>query len=77
MATMRKRAQTILNIVIGSAIGVFAGHALFVLHDYRAHPALYAAQSAPWYMSICFYGIVSLFVILAAAFAKMLTGKIK
>lgn len=52
-----KKAHTILNIITGSSIGVFVGHAIYVLWEYQKYPGLYAMQSAPWYTGIIVYGI--------------------
>ncbi|HBA46256.1 MAG TPA: hypothetical protein DCZ91_00325 [Lachnospiraceae bacterium] len=64
---MRKTINNILNIIMGSSVGVWIGHALYVCWDYKKHPGLYAAWSAPWYSSILVYGAVAL-VILAICF---------
>ena len=40
-----------LNIIIGSFVGVFIGHGLYVLWDLKTRPELYAMQSAPWYLT--------------------------
>ena len=47
-----KRLYQILGIVAGSFFGVFLGHAIFRIIDYRSHPDLYAMNSAPWYLGI-------------------------
>lgn len=69
---MRKQLRTILNIIMGSSVGVFLGHALWQWRDYKAHPQIYGLQSAPWYTSILVYGAVTLGVLLAAAICKAL-----
>lgn len=65
------RIHSILNVLMGVSVGLCIGKSLYVFWDYRAHPALYAAQSAPWYLSICVYGgftiaVVTLCLILKA-----------
>lgn len=47
-----KKFYNILRIVMWSVIGVFIGSSLYKWLDYKAHPGLYAMQSAPWYLSI-------------------------
>ena len=38
---MLKKLNGVLNILISSLIGTFAGHAIYVCLDYRTHPGLY------------------------------------
>lgn len=70
-----KKLNRILNIVIGSFIGVFIGHGIFVYWDYKTHPDLYAMQSAPWYTSIFVYGVVTLILLVVLAIAKLIIRK--
>ena len=44
-----RRAKRLLKIAISSSLGVYLGTWLFLWWDYRAHPGLYALNSAPWY----------------------------
>jgi len=67
---MKKRWNQILNILIGSSIGVFAGHGIYVFWDYKTHPGLYAMQSAPWYTSILVHGIVLIALLSTAVLIK-------
>jgi len=67
---MLKKINCLLNIVIGSFIGVFLGHAVYVFQDYKRHPDLYAMRSAPWYTSILVYGIFTIVVLIAAVLIK-------
>ena len=55
---MLKKLNGVLNILIISLIGAFAGYAIYVCLDYRTHPKVYAMQSAPWYTGILYYGII-------------------
>lgn len=57
-----KKLQTIINIIMGSFTGVFVGHCLFVVLQYRANPQYYAMQAAPWYTSILVYGACTLVI---------------
>ena len=67
-----KKLNNFLNILIGTFIGVFIGHGIYVYYDFKTHPALYAMNSAPWYTSILVYGIFTLVVILVVIIAKIL-----
>ena len=49
---MRKRINNFLNALIGISFGILVGHSVYIIYDYKAHPGLYAMQSAPWYTSI-------------------------
>lgn len=70
-----KRLNHFLNILIGTFIGVFVGHGIYVYWDFKTHPNLYAAQSAPWYTSIFVYGVFTLAVVLVAVIAKIIVKK--
>ncbi len=65
----------ILNIIIGSAVGVFVGHGLYIVWDYNTHPGLYAMQSAPWYTSILVYGVYAAVVLLLGIVLKLMIRK--
>lgn len=45
-------------------LGVFIGHGIYVLWDFKTHPGLYAMQSVPWYTSILVYGVSTVVVLL-------------
>ena len=70
--TVLKRINSILNIIIGSCIGVFIGHGIYVFWDYKTHPGLYAMQSAPWYTSILAYGLFMIVALIAAIIIKLI-----
>lgn len=72
---MLKKLDHILNIIIGSSLGVFIGRGIYVFWDYKTHPGLYAMQSAPWYTSILVYGIATLIVLVAAIIVKLVLRK--
>ena len=72
---MLKKINYILNILIGSFTGVFTGHVIYIIWDYKAHPDLYAMQSAPWYTSILFYGIFTLVILIVAIIMKLIIRK--
>ena len=69
---MLRKINSILNIIIGSSIGVFIGHGIYVYWDYKTHPDLYAMQSAPWYTSILVYGLFTIVVLIAGIIIKLI-----
>lgn len=69
---MFKKINYVLNIVIGSSIGVSVGRGIYVFWDYKKHPDLYAMQSAPWYTCILVYGIFMISILIAAIIIKLL-----
>lgn len=72
---MENKLNSILNIIIGSVIGIFLGYGIYTLWDYKTHPGLYAMQSAPWYTGILFYGIFAAVVILLSFLLKRILRK--
>ncbi len=74
---MVKKLNTLLNIIIGSTIGVLLGHSLFVCWEHQRHPDYYALQSAPWYTSILVYGFTTAAIILIAVVIKLVLRKLK
>lgn len=71
-AILLEKINRILNTIIGAFVGVFIGHGIYVFWDFKAHPDLYAMQSAPWYTSILLYGIVTAVVLIAAVIIKLI-----
>lgn len=67
-----KKLSTLLNCMIGAFVGVFIGHGIYVIYDYKTRPELYAMWSAPWYISILEYGGIALIVILLCFWAKVI-----
>lgn len=72
---MLKKLNHVLNIIVGSFVGIFLGHGIYVFWDYKTHPALYAMESAPWYTSILLYGLFTLMVFVMAMIAKLIIRK--
>ena len=70
--SMLKKLNGVLNILIISLIGAFAGYAIYVCLDYRTHPKVYAMQSAPWYTGILYYGIYTLALLIIAIIIKLI-----
>ena len=69
---MIRRINQIVNTIIGTFTGVYIGHILFVLWNFKTHPELYAMQSAPWYTSILVYGIFTAAIIFVALVIKFI-----
>lgn len=55
-----KKRRSVLNNIMAAFIGVFIGRTAYAVWDYKAHPALYAADSAPLYANILVSGGVTL-----------------
>lgn len=47
-----KKLNAICNTIMCTGIGIFIGHGIYIVLDFKKHPARYAMQSAPWYTSI-------------------------
>ena len=67
-----KKLNTILNIIMGSCIGVFIGMSIYQFYDYYSHPGLYELTSAPWYTSILVHGVVTVTVLLICVIIKVI-----
>lgn len=59
-----KKIYSFLKILIGSCIGVFIGSALYQYYQYKRYPLIYEIQSAPWYTSILFKGVITIVVVI-------------
>ena len=68
---MLKRFNKILNIIMGSSIGVFLGCFIYNFVDYKQNKILYEIQSAPWYLSSMIYGVVTIFIITTVVIIKI------
>lgn len=55
----KKKLYTVLKAVFWCVIGAFLGSTIYTCWDYHARPGLYALTSAPWYISIVMYGILT------------------
>ena len=67
-----KRLNTVLNTIMGSFFGVFVGHSICVIWNFKRHPELYAMQSAPWYTSILVYGVMTVAILVICAVIKLI-----
>lgn len=55
-----KRANQILNIIMGAFIVFFIGHAIYIVWNYNTNPEFYGMQSAPWYTGILVDGVFTI-----------------
>ena len=69
--SMLKKLNGILNTLICSFIGAFAGHVINGCLDYRTRPGLYDMQSAPWHTGILYYGIFTIVPLIIASIIKL------
>ena len=67
-----KKLNHMLNIIIGSVMGVFVGRGLYIAWNFKTRPELYAMQSAPWYTSILVDGAFALAVLLICIVIKVI-----
>ena len=69
---MKKKLNQILNIIMGSFIGVFIGSGLYKYWDFQKYPDLYAMQSAPWYTGILVNGLLVLVLLAICMIVKVI-----
>ena len=72
---MHLKRNTILNIIMGSSVGVFIGHLASEYFQYKKFSELHAVQSAPWYVSSVIYGLVSVLIIITLSIVKINLNK--
>lgn len=72
---MWKKLDHLANIIMGSVVGVFLGYGGYSVWDYKAHPGLYAMQSAPWYTGVLVFGLFAGVVLLLGIFLKWMIRK--
>ncbi len=69
---MKKKLQQILNIIMGSVVGVFIGLALYRYWHFQKYPELYMIQSAPWYIGIIVQGLSALILLAICIILKVI-----
>ena len=72
---MKQKIQRILNIIMGSFIGVFIGSGLYRYWHFRKYPDLYVMQSAPWYTGILVQGLFTLVLLAVCLIIKVVLIK--
>lgn len=65
------RIKSVLNTIMNCFLCYFIGHCVFVFWDYKTSPELYALQSAPWYTSILFNGVITFVVVVVCTLIKV------
>lgn len=70
-----KKINDLIHIFMGSFTGVFIGYAVFKYLDYKKYPDLYAAQSAPWYLSIQIAGLALAIFLMICIVIKVIIRK--
>lgn len=73
---MLRKIRNIIKMFIVVDIATLVGKSLFVWWDYKNHPGLYAMRSAPWYLEIIAYAIVTVFVVVVALAVYLCLGHI-
>ena len=69
---MKKKINQILNIIMGSFIGVFIGLGLYKYWHFQKYPDLYVIQSAPWYTGILINGLLTLVLLAVCMIVKVI-----
>ena len=67
-----KKLNTLINSIMAAFFGFFIGHAIYEVWKFKTHPELYATQSAPWYTSLLFYGVITLISLIACTVIKLI-----
>ena len=70
-----KQLNRVLNCIIGAFIGVFIGQCIWQYGDVCRNPEFYAVTSAPWYISIIFYAVVTVVIIAIVLAVKLFINK--
>lgn len=65
--------KTFLLCVIGAWIGA----AVYRFVDYKMHPEVYAAQSAPWYTDILIQGIITAVLVIVCVIVLLILKRKK
>lgn len=74
---LKKKINQMLNIIMGSFIGVFIGSGLYKYWHFQKYQDLYDMQSAPWYTGILINGLLMLVLLAVCIIVKViLMGKI-
>lgn len=69
---MLKKVNTFINMLMVTFPVIFAVSAVLKYSDYKSHPDLYAAQSAPWYLNIQITGILLVIILIVCVVIKLL-----
>ena len=72
---MLRWINQLLNIVIGSSVGVFIGRGIYEYRYFKKYPDLYAMQATPWYFGILIYGVIALIIVVICFVLKVVVKK--
>lgn len=61
---LRKRIKWLLQVMMGSTVGLYLGYALWLWIDFQIRPEWYAMMSAPWYTGLLLYGLLAIAALL-------------
>lgn len=67
-----KKLDWWLSVVMGVSVGLFLARLFYLLWDVNAHPALYAAQSAPWTVRLIVPGACMVLCLVVGGLGKRL-----
>lgn len=70
-----KKLGYLFTVIMGVSVGLFLARFLYLLWDVNAHPALYAAQSAPWYVRLIVPGACMALCLVVGGLGKHLIKK--
>lgn len=74
---MKNKIRRVVQICMGSSVGVFIGHSLWLWQDVNRYPELYAMDSAPWYVRLIIPGAVTAAVLIVGGIAWWMLGREK
>ena len=69
---MLRKLNCLLNIVIGSFIGVFIGFGIYKFWHFKTYLNLYVMQSAPWYTELLLDGVLVTAVVVVCIILKLI-----
>ncbi len=73
-----KKVYNFLKLFVTTEFGSFIGYSIYKYWDYKKHPVIYEANSAPWYTSIIVAGICDAAItVVLLVVMLLLKGKIK
>lgn len=72
---MKNRILKLLKVFMWVMIGVFCADTIYRIYEYKKYPELFAAQSAPWYTDIIFFGIVTVVIVALCLLLRWIVGK--
>ncbi len=71
MKDLLKTLEIILNIVMGLCVVLFLGCSVYRAWDYKTHYDRYVGDSAPWYLGIQIYGLLTAIILVVLLVIKL------